>query len=312
VTLPPGYDDLVESSADLDRFCSSSDWVVATHACWGRGEPWVAAAGDAAVVLGRSRTRWGAKVLCGLDPVWGFACPVVGADPLTAARLLARVLHEAGHRWDAVLLTGLVPASPRESALLAQLGDRFRVQVGPSMTRQLADLGGGLDAYLQRRSPRFRRNIRQAERRRHGLGIEVELVKGGGAEVVDRCVAVERRTWKGQQGSGLVEDGFAGFYRVIADRLRPDGRLRAGFARLDGRDVGFILGVVRGRAYRGLQLGYDVAFAAASLGNVLQHHQIADLANEGVRSYDLGMDMAYKQHWADRPFTTRTLVITRR
>ena len=63
--------------------------------------------------------------------------------------------------------------------------------------------------------------------------------------------------------------------------------------------------------YRGLQLGYDERYAGFSLGNVLQLQQMTALAAEGVRTYDLGMDMPYKLHWADRAFTTRTLVVRR-
>jgi CelD/BcsL family acetyltransferase involved in cellulose biosynthesis len=223
-----------------------------------------------------------------------------------------RGLAEAGRRWDAALLTGLVPGSARERALAGELGERYRLQVGPSMTRQVADIGGGLESYLARRSPRFRRNLRQAERRRRDRRIDVELVRGGGVEVVERCIAVERRSWKGAEGSGLAEDGFADFYRTIARGLAPAGRLRAGFARSGDRDVAFILGAVRGGVYRGLQLGYDEAFAELSLGNLLQLHQIEALVDEAVESYDLGMDMAYKRQWADRSLTTRTLVVSRR
>ena len=177
------------------------------------------------------------------------------------------------------------------------------------MTRRRAQLGDGLAAYLSRRSARFRRNLARAERARREAGVGIELVAGGGAEVVERCVAVERRSWKGQRGGGLAEPAMAHFYGALADRLAPSGRLRAGFARRGGRDVGYILGARRDGAYRGLQLSYAEEQAELSLGNVLQLHQMEALVDEGVGLYDLGMDMEYKRRWADDALTTVTMIV---
>lgn len=312
--LPEGYDALVDDSDDLDVFCSSSDWVVPAHLTWGPPETLVAADEGTAIALARARSRHGGAILCGLDPMWGFACPIVGSRTDIGARLLLRLLEGGGSRWDAAFLTGLVPGSRREARLVDQLGRRYGLREGPKMTRRLADLREGLEGFLARRSARFRRNLRQAERRWQSSGLEVELVRGGCAEVIDRCVDVEHGSWKGLEDSGLTEPAFAAFYRALAKRLDDDGRgrLRVGFARHEGCDVGFILGAVRDGRYRGLQLSYDQRFASCSVGNVLQLRQMAALVDEGIVSYDLGMDMDYKQLWADHELTTRTLIVVRR
>lgn len=326
--LPAGYDQLVDDSPDLDRFCSSGDWLVPAAATWSSmGTVVVEEPGVAALALGRTRLRWGAELWCGLDPVWGFACPVVGRDTDAAAALTARCLAEDG-RWAVTLLTGVVPGSARERSLVAALGDANVLLEGPSMTRRVADLDGagtgstgtdepagttgGVDAWFGRRSATFRRNLRRAERARVAAGVDVEVVRGGGAEVVERCVALESASWKGRGGSGLRDPVLAAFYRHLAERLAPSGRLRSAFARHEGRDVAYILGAVRHCTYRGLQLSYDDRYSALSLGNVLQLRQMVALAAEGIRTYDLGMDMPYKLHWADRAFTTRTIVVRRR
>ena len=309
--LPAGYDQLVDDSADLDHFCSSSDWLAPAAATWGGSGTVVVEDRGVALALGRTPLRRGAELWCGLDPVWGFACPVVGRDTDAAAALVAHCL--AGDvRWVVTMLTGLVAGSARERSLVAALDDAHDLREGPSMTRRLADLDGGLDAWFGRRSATFRRNLRRAERARTAAGVQVELVSGGGAEVVERCLAVEASSWKGRGGSGLRDAVLAGFYRRLAERLAPSDRLRSAFARHEGRDVAYILGAVRHCTYRGLQLSYDERYAGLSLGNVLQFHQMTALAAEGVRTYDLGMDMPYKLHWSDRAFTTRTMVVRRR
>jgi CelD/BcsL family acetyltransferase involved in cellulose biosynthesis len=48
------------------------------------------------------------------------------------------------------------------------------------------------------------------------------------------------------------------------------------------------------------------------VGTLLQAFQIEQLAADGVRIYDLGMEMAYKRRWADETLDTRTTVIIRR
>ena len=180
------------------------------------------------------------------------------------------------------------------------------------MTRRLATLDGDWEGYLQRRSAHFRRNLRQAERRAAAAGVEFEVVIAGGAAVIDRAVAVERNSWKGQQGSGLSEARFASFYTRIAERVTPATRFRAIFARLADVDVAYILGAVRGDRYRGFQLSYHDDLAAMSLGHLLQARQLQLLAQEGIGVYDLGMDMPYKLAWSDDALTTYTLVVLAR
>lgn len=314
-SLANGHDELVAASADIDRFCSTADWILPAHNTWGQGQPLTAAGRAAAIALAASRSRGLGLVLSGLDPIWGFACPLVGPDVIESARLLADVLDGLGRRWDVVAVTGLAPGSQREHAVVATLGLRYPLYQGPAMTRRMADLAEGVDAWMARRSPRFRRNLRQAEHRCERAGVTIQLVEGGGTEVVERCAAVEARSWKGQESSGLVDGHLLAFYRRMAARLEARAGLRAAFARRDDADVGYILGAVSAAppaTYRGLQLSYDDAYAPLSLGNILQLAQMRALQDEGVVTYDLGMDMDYKRHWSDRAFTTHSLIAARR
>jgi hypothetical protein len=305
------FDDLVDRSRDLDPFCSSTDWIMpAHHAFAGPGTPVVTGAVDEAAVAFTELDVRGGVVLCGLDTAWGFACPVVGPDPTAGAVLVDTVLTDVG-RWDACLVTGVVGGSALQAQLVRRFGDRFVLRRGAATARRVAHLHDGVEGFLSRRSPRFRRNLRPAGRRARTAGIELELLRGGGAEVVDRAAVVERRSWKGRGGDGLADTRFASFYRTMATRLEGSGRLRAGFARLDGVDIGFILGAVRGDLYRGLQLAYHDDRAQFSVGHLLQYAQIEALTEEGITRYDLGQDMGYKTAWSDERFVTETVVVVR-
>lgn len=314
------FDALVDATASVDRldtFCSSTDWILPLHRRLGSGEVIVrfsggdgGADGDggAALAVTRVPTMQRRSLLCGLDVAWGYARPVVGPDVAAGVRLVEELLVEQRSSCYGLLLTGVVGRGPFRARLTERLGSRIMALAEP-VGRRVAWLDCGFDTYLARRSRSFRRNARQAHRRAEAAGVVLEWHDEGGAELVRRAMAVERHSWKGREGSGLADPSFAAFYLDMAELLAPSGRLRAGFARLGGEDVGFILGAVRGDSYRGLQLAYAATHAELSLGNLLQLGQMDRLSAEGIVRYDLGQDMPYKVAWSDELFVTETVVL---
>ena len=309
------FDALVDRTDGIDRFCSSTDWIVPLHRCFGTGPVVLERAGDrAALALAVLPGSPGGRLLCGLDPMWGYACPVVGPDPVAGAELVATVLRARRGRIAGVVLTGIAPGGPLAAAVARRLG-RHVAGHGEPVGRRIARLDDGLDGYLARRPRTFRRNARNATRRAGEAGVVFEWCDGGDTDpvgLVERAVRAERRSWKGRQDSGLGDPAFARFYREMAAGLADAGegrRLRAGFAVLDGHDAGYILGAVRDDRYRGLQLAYAAEAGRLSLGNLLQLGQMERLAAEGVTHYDLGQDMAYKEVWSDELFVTDTVLL---
>ena len=91
-----------------------------------------------------------------------------------------------------------------------------------------------------------------------------------------------------------------------------DRNNRVVFARRHETDLAYVFGGIIEDRYRGFQLGYDDDEATLGLGNQVQFAMIEHLAAEGVRSYDLGMEMAYKARWADELLRLYTVVIVKR
>lgn len=308
--LGPEVEDLVDRTPGADRWCSSPDWSVPAHLAFApEAEPLVLRAADRLALLARYRTADGVPVIGGLEPLWGFACPLLGEDPAATARLVATALAD-DPGWHLAVLPGF----PWDQALLRAVAGELAV-LGPvrastGITRQVADLAEGLDPFWARRSSRFRRNLARARRQAASAGLVIEDASGD-EDLLDRLLAVERRSWKGRSGDGLLSPAMARFYRRQLDRLRPAGRVRALLARLGGADVGFIVGGRRGMAYRGLQLSFVEPVAELSVGHLLQAAEIGRLVAEGVDTYDLGMDLEYKRRWADRAVTTVNLVVQR-
>jgi len=189
-----------------------------------------------------------------------------------------------------------------------------REPVGQSMPaeRCVADLDDGFDAWLARRSSRFRRSLRTAVSRGIDAGVEVDLVRPAeGPEAlaaIARVLAVEKRSWKTEVRSGLIDTDLGVFTRSMANRFAKTSDLRVSFARLDDQDIGYVIGGIVGRRYRGFQHSFDEAHTDLSIGKLLQHDTIAGLAAEGVATYDMGMHMPYKESYTDRLEVTQNLI----
>lgn len=294
------YDAVVRESHGIDRFCSSSDWVLAARDAWAPGAPTFLARGAHGYAAFVRRTEPnGAQLLTGFDTEWGFASPLVGHDGV--AREFAAAVE--GEPWHAILLPGLLPGARLMRAVVAAFR-HHQVRLGPTLTRWVASLDDGLDGYLSRRDAKLRSNLRRAAKRARAEGITFETTGS-----LERALAVERRSWKGVACTGLLVPEMHAFYRALLARL--GGRARMVFARKDGEDVGYILGGVRDGTYRGFQFSYDEGFAHVSLGSLLQVEQIAVLAAEGIGTYDMGIDLPYKRRWADGAVDTVTLAVVR-
>lgn len=332
----------VDATPGVDPWCSGPDWQIPVTLGFAPAATRVLLATDDGrgfALLARYRDPSGTQVLSGLEPLWGFGSPIVGPDPGVIGSALAALLASGSTPiadeppWQTMILPGLPPI-PRPSTarkvdtptglarpidpgqhtslpLAMTLSSLGRAGFAEGITRQLIDLTGGYEAWFERRSPKFRRNLRRAERAASEAGLTI-VDAAEDPEVFDRLLAIERRSWKGLHGSGITGEAMTVMYRTMVDRLRTRGRLLVHLAILDGADVGYILGGVRDRRYRGLQLSYTDDAAPLSVGNVLQAHQLAELDRRDLADvYDLGMDFGYKRRWADRAETSVVLVVQR-
>jgi hypothetical protein len=304
----------VSQSGDVDRFCSSSDWVLPAALELQAGRtPFIRRGVDGYVALMWSRIR--PQVLEPLEAMWGMACPVVGQDVRELGRELAAELTETEPTPSALILCGLESGSSRLKALASALGAQHEVRLGPRSIRHCASLGGGVDGFLARRSAKLRASLRRADRRAEAIGVRflLESVSVHEAEAsYARLLAVEAQSWKGRSGVGFAHSEMLGFYHAMLPRLAARGAVRLLFAVRDGRDVGYILGGVRERSYRGLQFSFAQGEEALSLGNLLQLRMIERLCAEGIERYDLGAEVDYKRRWAEEEHATVTLIALRR
>ena len=304
---------LVDATDGIDRFCSAPDWTTSTQRTFaGDQAPIELGDGTWAALLLEAAGPDGGTVLLGLDTMWGFACPLLLPDPPVHAEALVAVLADpsAVPAWDRLVLSGFDPGTALVAHTVRALSRVGQVLGGPGVTRCRADLADGAEAWLARRSRRFRARLRRAGEAADAAGVCIDWVSDE-PDLLARLVAIESRSWKGQRDDGLVAPDLQRLYGHLITRLGASGRLRCAVARMDGRDVGYILGGVRAGIYRGFQLSYTTDVAELGIGHLLQHAQITALEAESVHTYDLGMDMPYKRRWADTADPSLVLVVQR-
>lgn len=314
------YDDMVDSAGalgtierpEIDIACSSTDWVLPSFDVWTtEAEPWILRSSAGFVVLTKTVGSDGNTVLVPPESMWGFASPIISDRPEILIGNLGRELAD-DPSWDLVLLTGLAPDRQLETIIRRGLNEHFALYSGPEMTRCRVDIA----TFRKNELSKQRRERRRIANRCAEQGVElIDPLSSFNPEmsvepIFERILRIEARSWKGREMSGIIEPTLQQFYRRMILRI-PVSRLRLLFATLDGEDIGYILGHIRGSEYRGLQISYADSHRHLSIGSLLQSAEIDRAETTGIQSYDLGMDMDYKQRWATHTFTTRTTAIAR-
>ncbi len=307
-----GYDDAVSSATLPDRFCTGSPWVISAHEAFTEGASTrVHQFDEGFVPLAERVTALGATWMP-LEASWGLAAPLVGPDLDALAARLAELVQQGPRTWDALFLSGLVRGGPDFSALVRRLGRRFRLGLGTPTVRCVASIEGGMEGFLARRTPAFRKNLRRLQRAVEGR-LSVEFLsptsEGEALAAYDEIQRIEVKSWKAREGHGIAEGPMRTFYARMVPRLARRGELRVTFARIDGEPAGYVLGGLRGTEYRGLQISFDDTHRVLSLGHLMQAATVRRLTEEGVMRYDLGTDMAYKRVWAELEVETLPLVV---
>jgi hypothetical protein len=303
-------DELAEASPDIDRFCSSSAWVLSAFEAFSPDAlPLVMDTPDGMVALLSHVGQ--PQLITPLEAMWGLASPFLGPRPEALVDHLWTVLRRMPSSGVVFAFLGVMPGGAAARAIATRFASPFDVVEGPPTVRVMARLDGGPDGFLARRSPKFRANARRARRLAVRDGWRFELHEAPSAaeapDLLSRALAIEARSWKSDEG--ILLPPMQTFYARMLPRLAARGRLRALFARRGDEDAGYAFVGVAGGVMRGLQASYDERFARDAPG-VLLHLELIDRAcAEGLRTYDLGTDGEYKRRWGEELFETAALVV---
>ena len=309
------FDREVAATPAIDRFCSSSAWILAAaNALMPPRAPFAFRGASGYFAAMRGVHPAGFPYIEPVELAWGLAAPLIGRDPVALAEDVVAMLA-ARRDWQLTILAGLTADGPQRQALERALPPRWERRRGTPTLRHVASLDGGVDGFLSRRSRELRKSLRKSLRAATQAGVTFEAVRlasaGDASALYARIQQVEAASWKARDGVGISAGPMRTFYELMLPRLCAKGQQRTLFARAGDRDVGYIFGAVFEGEYRGLQFSYDDGQADLGIGGLLQFHQIVELCRDGVTRYDLGTEMDYKRRWAEELMETEMLVVVR-
>ncbi len=217
-------------------------------------------------------------------------------------RVLDFVSREAAE-WDMAELDFVPADSPTAEALGRQAG-QFGLVYGfkPSYDSLFIPLSGDWEGFYGKLDGRFRRNMKNREKRLASLGeIRYEECFEAKDGFLEEMFAVGEKSWKGTETKTAIASTSAlrRFYARLAELTGPKGRLSLHLLRVGGKPIAFHYSLRNDGAIYLLKTEYDLAYQAYSPGHQIQKHVLESCHARGLREFDfLGPDMEWKREWA--------------
>ena len=300
------FDEAVMATPGIPDCCSGSAWALAAHDTLRLSEfrkipPLIVQENGHWLLFAQRPVSQGTYYFEPFEGYWLFTCPLVGPDPSKSLYLLNKVVDKLQSNRAMCFLLGGVPAGGELDHLVENQSNPFQIiQKAEGIPSMWIYLNEGLQGYLDRRSIKFRKSIRQAHKKIANQNLTFEDICDYGEGVFERLMSIEEKSWKFNSGQSIFQEyPFVKFYTYLMESSGMTNDLRFLVAQLDGQDVGYIMGGIFGKTYRGWQMSYDEKFRSLSIGNVLQIENMNRRAEEGVEIYDLGMFAEYKSRWTD-------------
>ncbi|HWE97970.1 MAG TPA: GNAT family N-acetyltransferase [Tepidisphaeraceae bacterium] len=237
------------------------------------------------------------------------------------------VLDSDAVRWEELDLRDVSADSPLLRWARDLEGD-CRTSIEQRGACAIADISGGLEAYLARLSANSRQHSRRLLRgaQRAGAIMEVATTADEAAEYLEQLIRLHQKRWTqaGKPGC-FAAPRFTEFHRALVLEGVPDGRVVLGRLAVGGKPLAVIYGFVTGRKFDFYQSGVlfdgpdsarpDPACTVASPGIVAFLLLMARLAERGVEEFDFlkaDGESSYKHRLATRHRPLCRLVATRR
>jgi len=155
----------------------------------------------------------------------------------------------------------------------------------------IADVSGGLEAYMTRLSSSTRKKMRSLDRKLRKEGAEVQIAGQAGAgedAVLAAALDVSSRSWKAQGGTDIgSQSSDRAFFEALYRRLSPKGKIRVMTTELDGVAVSSIVDLVQGDTTYGLVSDYDDSYHAKGVGRFAGEECMRIAIDEGSNRYDM-------------------------
>lgn len=260
------------------------------------------------------------RQLCFIGTRWEVDRPALlfPKDSLKLVQVLVKFLAQRTARWDICDLHEQTTGSP----LLRCLEDTFRsagflVGVTRDSDCPYLALHGTWQQFLARKSQRFRKNLKAAERKLGELGNLLYRVYDNNPEVLEQMEVyrtIEARSWKHAAGVGVSRSAeYFAFYRELAEVFGRHGAFVVRMVTVDDRPVAGTFGIAFNGTYYSLQIAHDREVDRCSPGTYLEALEIEECFGSGYREYEfLGGFLTNKTRWTSTHRNTTHLRVYRR
>ena len=208
--------------------------------------------------------------------------------------------------WHLLSLDKIPNESPTLQLLAASAESCLsRFEIRPSHEALFIPLVGGWEAYLNSRSPRFRKTLRNVLNRIERLGsIEVKCYSGQkvSKKVIEKLFSVSDSSWKVADGIAITSQRRRmRFFEDLLSAVAQKGDVQIWMLEINGMAIASEIQVIDGPTVYALRSDYDERYAESSPGVYLQVEILKQLLGSSYQSYNLGVGLnPYKTRWADQ------------
>jgi CelD/BcsL family acetyltransferase involved in cellulose biosynthesis len=208
--------------------------------------------------------------------------------------------------WHLLSLDKIPQGSPTLELLAASAEScSSRFEVRSSHEALFIPLVGDWQAYLNSRSPRFRKTLRNVVNRIERLGaVEVKCYSGQEVndQTIEKLFSVSDSSWKVADGIAITSQTHRmRFFEDLLLAVATQGNIQVWMLEVNGTAIASEIQVIDGRTVYALRSDYDQRYADSSPGVYLQVEILQHLFSSSYESYNLGVGLnPYKLRWADQ------------
>lgn len=232
--------------------------------------------------------------------------------PQTAGMLLDALMEQQADAYDRLELSDVATASTVGQWGRRRLADST-LEIVPRGACPIADLSGGMDAYLARLSASQRSQLRRLLKQAGSAGAHLEVAAAADfEEYFDELMELHQARWTAAGSPGcFASRRFTEFHRRMARQWLREGKVVLSRLRLDGRTIAVKYGFLHRDKYDFYQSGVrlDADPRLRSPGTVSFLLLFEELIRRGVQRFDfLRGSSNYKERLAT---TTQALLQVR-
>ncbi|HEU5320909.1 MAG TPA: GNAT family N-acetyltransferase [Methylomirabilota bacterium] len=232
-------------------------------------------------------------------------CELILAErPRECVEAVLDFVRRQAPRWDMAELDFLPADSPTARGV-AEAAAAYGLACGerPSYRSPFIPLEGTWESFYGGLDGRFRRNLRNREKRLAALGpVTYEDHPSTLHAALQEMFVVGERSWKGEAKTALGSTpALCRFYTRLAELAEPRGELSLHVLRVGGKAIAFHYSLRTNGTVHLLKTEYDTDYHPYSPGHQIQKRVLEACYARGMREFDfLGPDMEWKREWASR------------